>query len=273
MGKWRFRDELALAQINVPRAALQFARAIAYPDLDVATYMMLLSEISEVAGESMDYGQHIFHQAKQLADTLFNRFQFRGNRENYFDPRNSFLNDVLERRRGIPITLSVLYVDIATRLGIPAYGIALPGHFIVGIHGRDGEMWLDPFHQGRQLALADCAALIKMATGFDGPLEADWFTPATPHNILSRMLANLRATYVSHASWTKASAVIQLLRQVEPNEAEHLRDLGLVYYHQGRHLKAAYFLDNYLQMLPDAADAGVIRDGMNQLLNDWVPMN
>lgn len=273
MGEWKFRDELELEQINIPRAALQFARAVAYPDLDVAAYMMLLSEIGEVAGESMDFGRHTFHQAEQLSDILFNQFDFRGNTENYFDPRNSFLNDVLERRRGIPITLSVLYVDIATRLGIPAYGIALPGHFIVGIHGRDEEMWLDPFHSGRRLDLADCAALIKMATGFEGPIEASWFAPATPHHTLSRMLANLRATYVSNATWPKASAVIQLLRQVEPNAPEHLRDLGLVYYHQGRHLKAAYFLDTYLQMVPHAADAQVIRDGMNQLLNDWVPMN
>jgi regulator of sirC expression with transglutaminase-like and TPR domain len=273
MGEWTFRDELELEQINIPRAALQFARAVAYPDLDVAAYMMLLSEISEVAGESMDFGRSVFHQAGQLADVLFNQFDFSGNTENYFDPRNSFLNDVLERRLGIPITLSVLYVDIATRLGIPAYGIGLPGHFIVGVHGRNSEIWLDPFHRGRRLDLTDCAALIRMATKFEGPIEASWFTPATAQYTLSRMLANLRAIYVANATWHKAAAIIQLLRQVEPDEPEHLRDLGLVHYHQGHFLKAAYFLDTYLQLVPHAVDAQIIRDGMNQLLDGSVPMN
>jgi regulator of sirC expression with transglutaminase-like and TPR domain len=234
---------------------------------------MLLSEISEVAGESMDFGRSVFHQAEQLADVLFNQFDFSGNTENYFDPRNSFLNDVLERRVGIPITLSVLYVDIATRLGIPAYGIGLPGHFIVGVHGRNSEIWLDPFHRGRRLDLTDCAALIRMATKFEGPIEASWFTPATAQYTLSRMLANLRAIYVANATWHKAAAIIQLLRQVEPDEPEHLRDLGLVHYHQGHFLKAAYFLDTYLQLVPHAVDAQIIRDGMNQLLDGSVPMN
>lgn len=273
MGEWTFRDELELEQINIPRAALHISRVVAYPDLDVAAYMGLLHDISEVAGEIIDFEQPVLQQAEQLSDILFNQFEFRGNVDNYNDPRNSYLNEVLDRRLGLPITLSILYVDVATRLGIPAYGIGLPGHFIVGVHGREMEIWLDPFHQGRRLDLTDCSNLIKMSTGFEGPLEATWFSPSTAQDILSRMLANLRATYVSKSSWQQAASTIQLIRQVQPNEPEHLRDLGLVYYHQGRLSKAAHFLDAYLHQVPDAADAEVIRDGMKQLLDDWVPMN
>lgn len=273
MGEWTFRDELELEEINVPRAALQFARAIAYPDLDIAAYMAMLHDISEVAAEYIDLTRPISHQAEQLSTFLFDTFGFQGNTNRYDDPRNSFLNVVLERRLGIPITLSIIYVDIAVRLGIPAYGISLPGHFIVGVHERDAEIWLDPFHVGRRLDLTDCAGLIKMSTGFEGPLEAGWFAPSAGRDVLARMLANLRASYVSSASWNKAAAVIQLLRQTQPQEAEHLRDLGLVYYHQGRLSKAAHYLNAYLHQVPFAADAEVIRDGMKHLLDEWVPMN
>jgi regulator of sirC expression with transglutaminase-like and TPR domain len=273
MGQWSFHDELELEEINVPRAALQFARAIAYPDLDIAAYMAMLHDISEVAADYVDLAQPILNQAQQLSAFLFGVFGFRGNSDRYDDPRNSYLNEVLERRLGIPITLSAIYVDIATRLGIPAYGISLPGHFIVGVHERDAEIWLDPFHDGRRLDLTDCAGLIKMSTGFEGPLEASWFAPSAARDILARMLANLRASYVSTSSWHQAAAVIQLLRQTQPQEAEHLRDLGLVYYHQGRLSKAAHYLNAYLHQVPDAADAEVIRAGMKHLLDEWVPMN
>lgn len=268
-----FRDELELGEINVPRAALQLARAIAYPDLDVAGYMASIHEMSEDAAEWLDLSADISTQANELGEFLFNHMGFRGDREDYNDPRNSFLNDVIDRRLGIPITLSILYVDIALRLGIPAYGIGLPGHFIVGIRDHDADMWLDPYHGGRQLDLADCVDLIRIATGYEGPLEASWFAPASARGLLARMLGNLRAGYVESRTWAKATAVIQLLRQVQPTEAEHLRDLGLVHYHQHHLPQAAHYLNLYLQRRPDAPDAQVIRDGFKNILDQWVPMN
>lgn len=273
MGKWLFRDELQMAEINVPRAALQFARAIAYPELNVAGYMLRLHEISEAAAAHINSGRSAHAQAEQLASFLFERLAFQGNRTEYHDPRNSFLNDVLDRRLGIPITLSIVYIDVAERLGIPAFGIALPGHFIVGIHGRSSDLWLDPFHGGRRLNLSDCAELIRISSGYEGPLEAGWFAPAPAREIIARMLANLRSSYVSSGSWQQAVMAIQLLRQVQPGTAEHLRDLGLVYYHQHRLPLAAHYLNAYLSQEPDASDAHVIRDGIKQLLDEWVPLN
>lgn len=273
MGKWMFRDELQLAEINVPRAALQFARAIAYPELDVAAYMLRLHEISEEAGDYVSPERAVHTQAEQLAAFLFEHLAFRGDREAYNDPRNSFLNDVLDRRLGIPITLSILYVDIATRLGIPAFGIGLPGHFIVGIHGQNADLWLDPFHGGRRLNLNDCAELIRMSSGYEGPLEAGWFAPAPARDIIARMLGNLRSSYVGAGLWTQAVTTIRLLRQVQPDTPEHLRDLGLVYYHQHRLPLAAHYLNAYLLKEPNATDAQVIRDGIKQLLDEWVPLN
>lgn len=273
MGEWAFEDELRLAEVNVPRAALQFARAVAYPALDVGGYMAVLHELAEHASDAVEFGAPVRQQALQLSSFLFVETGFRGNTLAYGDPRNSYLNEVLDRRLGIPITLSVIYIDVAARLGIPAFGIGLPGHFIVGIHGRDADLWLDPFHGGHAVDLSDCADLIRMAVGYEGPLEASWFAPMPPRDILARMLSNLRSSYVQAASWPDAVAVIRLLRQTQPEVVEHLRDLGLVYYQQ-RHLpQAAHYLNAYLQRVPSADDAQLIRDGMKHLLDEWVPMN
>lgn len=273
MSEWVFQDELRLAELNVPRAALQFARAIAYPQLDVAGYMAVLHDLSETAAERIDLGEQATAQAEQLAGFLFGELGFRGDDAGYGNPRNSYLNEVLDRRVGLPIALSVIYIDVAHRLGLPAYGIGLPGHFIVGIHGHDAELWLDPFHGGRRLDLADCAQLIHLAVGYEGPLDASWFAPMPPRDILARMLNNLRSSYVRAAAWNHAASVIQLLRQTQPEVPEHLRDLGLVYYQQRQLTQAAHYLDAYLQRVPGATDAQVIRDGMKDLIDEWVTLN
>lgn len=273
MSQWMFRDELQLMEINVPRAALQLARSLAYPELNVAEYMSRLHELSEEGADVIDHTLSITAQVEKLSEFLFSTLGFRGNRANYQDPLNSFFNEVIDRRTGIPITLSILYIDIATRLGLPAYGIGLPGHFIVGIRDKEDDIWVDPFHDGRILHLSDCVDLIRLSTGYEGPLEAIWFQPASAKSILARMLGNLRASYVGSGAWSRAVTVIQLLRQVQPNETEHLRDLGFVYYHQGNLPQAAHYLNSYLQQDPNAGDAQVIREGIKNILDEWVPMN
>lgn len=277
MGQWLFQDELELAEINVPRAALQFAKAIGYPNLQVVDYMSRLHEIGEEAEEYVAQSGELRRQAEILSAFLFRDIGFQGNTADYNDPRNSFLNEVLDRKFGNPISLSVIYIDIANRLNIPAFGIGLPGHFIVGIRNDDDDegnsLWLDPFHGGQWLDLMDCAQLINLSSGYEGPLDANWFKPASERRILARMLSNLRASYVITSQWEKAATVIQLVRQVQPNEPQHLRDLGLVFYHQGRLPKAAHYLNAYLQQTPEASDAQLIRDGMRDLLDGWVPMN
>jgi len=273
MREWGFRDEIDLEEINVPRAALQLARAITYPALDIGAYMVTLYELSELAADHISPDRSVSAQADRLMSIFVEQFGFRGNVSDYADPRNSFLNEVIDRRLGIPISLSVLFVDIANRLGLPAYGISLPGHFIAGIRDRDASTWYDPFHDGRRLSLDDCAQLVFLSTGYEGPLEASWFSPASPREVLVRMLNNLRIIYVSQAEWSDAVKSIQLLRQLQPETAEHLRDLGLVYYHQGRLSLAAHYLDTYLRRQPQAVDLQVIRDGMEKILEEWVPKN
>jgi len=273
MAEWVYRDELALAELNVARAALQVARGIAYPALDVPAYMALLHELSEIAADTISTALPVVEQAERLSSFLFAEQGFRGNTLAYYDPTNSYLNEVLDRRLGLPITLSIVYLDIAARLGIPAYGIGLPGHFIVGVHSPHAEIWLDPFHGGQRVDLTDCADLIRMAVGYEGALEASWFAPLPGRDILARLLSNLRSSYVQASAWSNAAAAINLLRETQPEVVEHLRDLGLVYYQQRRLPQAAHYLNSYLNRAPDAVDARVIRDGMRNLLDEWVVLN
>jgi regulator of sirC expression with transglutaminase-like and TPR domain len=215
----------------------------------------------------------VAQQAEQLSHFLFQMKGFRGHTEDYGDPRNSFLNDVLDRRLGIPITLSVLYLEVAGRLDVPAYGIGLPGHFIVGVHNDSEDLWLDPFFGGRSLTLADCADLLRLSINYEGPIEAAWFVPAAPRTILARMLNNLRVTYVQRRMWREAIAVIQQLRYIQPDVAEHLRDLGLVHYRQRSLPQAAHYLNAYLEQAPQAEDAQHIREGVKAILDEWAAMN
>ncbi len=273
MPEWTLTDELARPSINLPRAALLLAQAIAYPQLDISITLRALNEIAESAHDAVDPGLTVGEQGEVLAHYLFQELGFRGDTSTYADPRNSYLNDVVERRFGIPITLSVLYVDIAQRLGLPAYGVNMPGHFIAGLRSGDTERLLDPFHGGRWLSLNDCAELIQMSIGYEGPLDAAWFQPAPAKPILVRMLNNLRATYVNDHAWDKAVAVVQQLRIVQPHEPEHLRDLGLVYYRQNALPQAAHYLESYLLQAPEAEDAAVIREGVQSTLDSWALQN
>lgn len=270
---WTLRDEWQLDEVNVPRAALLIARELAYPDLDITIYLQQVSELADRAADQVPSDVPVVDRAERLADYLFSSLGFAGDSSDYYDPRNSYLNDVLERRVGLPILLSVVYVDLANRLGLPAYGISLPGHFIVGVGSGDDTYRLDPFHGGRWLSLNDCAELIQVAVGYEGPLDAAWFLPADERDILTRIVNNLRGTYVRRQVWPQAAAAIHLLRLMQPQTPEHLRDLGLVYYREGSLSQAAYFLNEYLAYAPHAADAPMIREGMKDTLDDWVLLN
>lgn len=273
MLEWTLRDEWQLDEVNVPRAALLIARELAYPDLDVPFWLGELGQLAEPATDHVQMDAPVADQSERLAQYLFDTLGFAGDRADYYDPRNSYLNAVLDRRLGLPILLSVVYVDVAQRLGLPAYGIGLPGHFIVGVRDGQETHWLDPFHGGRRLTLNDCAELIQMSVGYEGPLDAAWFRPAGGRDILTRIVHNLRGIYVRQEAWTQAAAAIQLLRLMQPQTVEHLRDLGLVYYHQQSLPQAAYFLNEYLIQSPHAADAPMIREGIKDTLDDWVLLN
>lgn len=268
-----FLDELNERVIDVPRAALRFAREIAYPELDVEAYLNQLDLLARAGGQMLSPAATTREQAELLADYLFDRVGLQGNTAEYGDPRNSYLNDVLDRGLGIPISLSVIYIAIAQRLGLPAYGIGLPGHFIVGVKDPLGSLYLDPFHGGQRLSVEDCAALVFHSTGSAEPFRSEWLGPTQPREILGRMLNNLRNVYLSQENWERAAAVVERLRLIQPEAHEYARDLAVFYHQSGSLRLAIQFYEEYLRRAPQAKDADGVRLRMQAAIQSLSRLN
>lgn len=273
MSQQAFAALINAEPINVPRAALHFAREIAYPKLDVEQALLRIDDLAEAGQSFIPSRQSHIEQAEALVDFLFIRERFRGNSQSYNDPRNSYLNEVLERRVGIPISLSVLYISIAHRLGIPAQGIGLPGHFIVGIPTQREIYYLDPFHGGNRLVEEDCASLVRQTTGYQGRLQPEWLEPVPPRAILTRMLNNLRGIYMQQEDWGHALAVVEHLRVLQPQLPDLLRDLGLIYHRQELLRLAVGYYERYLINAPNAPDAEVVRSHLEAAARNLARLN
>lgn len=264
---------MALAEPDLARGALLCAQGVAYPDLAIDRPLLVLDDLAVAAQPHVPATDPPLHRGMLLAEYLFGQGGFRGNRDAYEDPRNSFLNEVLARRLGLPITLSILYISVARRMAVPAYGVSLPGHFIVGLDDGRARWYLDPFNGGGRLSLAACARLVEQTTGFAGAFDPAWLAPAPAAEIIARLLNNLRGIYAREQRWEEAARVIALLQVVQPAVHEHLRDLGLVHLRRAEPLLAVRYLEAYLQRVPNAADAADLREGVGAALEAWAKLN
>jgi regulator of sirC expression with transglutaminase-like and TPR domain len=232
-------------------AALEIAR-IETPDLDPAPFLAILDRIaSEIAARvpaSADGREFV----RVTNDYLFGDLGFRGNEADYNDPRNSCLNYVLDRRTGIPITLSVVYVELARRLGRPVTGVGLPGHFIVQYDDADFSVYIDPFHSGRLLSAEDCLQLARDRTGENADVTA--LAPVGARYIVVRMLNNLRSSYFRGKQFGKMVAVTDLLIEAFPENAEYYKARGVARLRMRQFRGAHEDLELYLQYSPDAQD-------------------
>jgi regulator of sirC expression with transglutaminase-like and TPR domain len=256
---------------------LQFARNLAYPELDLAAYQAKVVSLVEEAARVLPATQaNTRAQAERLTDFLFFDIGLRGNKTQYHDERNSFMNEVLDRQVGLPISLSMLYVNIARRLGLNAFGVALPGHFIAGIQTDSDLIYLDPFYQTFDLDVEDCVQLI-CSTGLAqvqaAAFDPRWLLPANSVTILTRMLTNLKYLYIRTEKWTKALLAVQHLQIVDSDNADHWRDIGILYYHAGRLHASSEALTRYLQLYPTAPDAETMRGNLQAVLDQLVRLN
>jgi regulator of sirC expression with transglutaminase-like and TPR domain len=187
---------------------------------------------------------------------------FRGNTQHYYDPRNSYLNQVLDRRTGIPITLSVLAMSVGRRAGLEVVGVGLPGHFVARARINGDQLVFDPFHGGRQLSREQCALLVEQATGLPLPDDDDpiWSVPAGV--IAARMLTNLKQIYLKAKDYPRAVRVLRRLRQLAPRDVTQQRDLGAALLWSNQPGQAIDHLTAYLNAAADQPDA----DGVRQLL-------
>jgi regulator of sirC expression with transglutaminase-like and TPR domain len=245
------------AGTSLARAALVIAR-IEYPRLDPDPYLRRLDAMGEAARRRVEQETERAGDAstltciKALNAYLFEELAFVGNREKYEDPRNSCLNEVLERRTGIPITLSLVYLEVARRAGVPVDGVNFPGHFLVrcpeaASRGGSGLI-IDPFHGGALLSEADCRLLLEEHVGSEVAFDTSLLVPATRSQILVRMLLNLKRIYVHMRSFPQALAVTELLLTINPSALSELRDRGLLAYHLNDVTGALRDLQTYLKL-------------------------
>jgi len=247
-------------EIDLARAALLVARD-AYPDLDPDPYLAQLDAWAEAIRPTIG-ARRDDQPFEALNDLLFDRLGFMGNTSDYYDPRNSYLNDVIDRRTGLPILLSAIYLEVGWRLGLPLSGVGLPGHFIVRC-AADARAWfIDPFDRGKVLSELDCARLAQQSTGGDLPFSRDLLQPVTRRQILTRMLNNLRAIYIQRELLAKAKPVMERLVDLNPDSPEDVRDLGLVLFRLGTYREAIDRLESYFALDPRAGDL----DSMRQVI-------
>ena len=238
-------------------AALAIAR-VEYPSLDPVPYVAALDRMGQEAAARM-------HQVSGDALQAFNEYLydeqgFAGNRERYDDPRNSFINEVLDRRIGIPISLAVVYLEVARRAGLHVDGINFPGHFLLRARDpviRDAAsevVIIDPFHGGALLSEYDCRQLLRQHVGDEAAFDTALLAPATRHEIVVRMLVNLKRLYVRMRSFPQARVISSLLLGIDPAAVSELRDRGLLAYHLEDFPAALRDLEEYLRLAPKSSE-------------------
>src|SRR5262249_24384900 len=195
----------------------------------------------------------------RLREYLFVEQGFAGNREDYYDPRNSFFNDVLDRRRGIPITLSLVLMEVGKRLGLAIEGIGLPGHFIAGARLGDSQILLDPFNGGGLLTPEDCEGLVGSVLGREGTLSAAHYVAISTQQVLTRMLTNLKGAYWRRDQWESVIGAIDRLLALNPKAATEWRDRGVAWSNLGEVQRGLGDWERYLTEFPDAEDHEVVR--------------
>ncbi len=245
-------------------AALTLAR-VEYPTLDPAHWLRELDQLGEQAATRLAPARGAIQDTVRLFNEfLYDECGFEGNRHRYDDPRNSFLNEVLERRTGIPISLAVVYIEVARRAGLRVEGINFPGHFLLripiesaGDRPAGDDMIVDPFHGGALLSEFDCRQLLRHHVGDEAAFDASLLAPATRLDIIARMLVNLKRLYVRMRSFPQARFVSSLLLAADPSAIAELRDRGLLAYHLQDFAAALRDLEEYLRLAPKTgADAG-----------------
>ena len=244
---------------DLARAALLLAKD-EYSDLDIEKYLTKLDELAEGVEELFE-AEHNSTEAKlhTMLHYLFEIEKFRGNQEDYYDPRNSFLNDCLDRRLGIPITLSVITLEVGWRLGLPLVGVGFPGHFLIKYAGPDKERYIDPFSKGAFLTYQECRERLDrlFASRFE-PRE-EFLNAITKKQILTRMLYNLKAIYIHRGEFRRALNALDKVLILNPLSIQDMRDRGLVLFQLERFREARAELRRYLSILPQADDADDIR--------------
>ncbi len=259
----RFAEIAGMAdeEINLAEAALWLA-AEAFPDLPVGAYLEKLDRIADGILPALQGVGLVGQQVEALNLEFFGVQGFHGARDDYYDPRNSFINEVLDRKKGIPISLSVVYIEVARRVGLDAAGISFPGHFLTRV--GDDPIIVDAF-EGRIVTPRECKTRLAAVFGEDAELTPELLAPAGNKPILLRMLSNLKSIYASRRDFEAALACCDRCLLLAPDAPLELRDRGLMYHGLDCARPALMDLERYLELDPEGEGADAIRELVRQL--------
>ena len=240
---------------NLVEKCLKLAQILEYPDLDISKYIGMINEIGNYLKMSINKSKNPTYKISMLNEYLFQNYGFRGDTEDYYNPKNNFLNDVLEKKSGIPITLSIIYSEVAKHIGLGLRIVGFPSHVIVKYNE---EMILDPFNGGILLKIEDLKEILDR--NYDGHVEflPEFLNEINEEKILIRMIRNLKNSYVQSYSYEKAMRCTKMILGIDPSSPEEIRDKGVLEERFLNHDVALQLLEQYLELVPNAEDADFI---------------
>ena len=264
----RFLAEVSQAEeeINLARAAIMVARE-EYPQLSEERYLGRLDLLAEEARDRLDDENAPLLVLQEVLSSLYHRHGFRGNREAYYDPRNSFLNDVLDRGLGIPLTLGIVVLEVGWRLGLPLEGVNFPGHFLVRFKGDAIDLLIDPYDGGAVRFEDEAQELLDRVYGGMVRVHDSFLKAANRREMLVRLLMNLKSLYLNARDHDKALAAVERILLIRPIAVGEIRDRGVILAQLGRKNEALEQLEAYLSMAPEAGDSERIMGMVSDLKN------
>ncbi len=251
-------------QIDLAKAALYIAQE-EYPDIDPNEYLNTLDMMAAEVQKRLPTQRYPLRIIQGINQYLYQDLGFTGNLDDYYDPRNSYFNEVIDRRTGIPITLSLVYLEVARRIDFPMVGVGMPGHFLIRPEFEEVGIFVDAFDEGKILFPEDCQERLSKIYSQPMTLQPEFLESVTPRQFLVRMLTNLKLIYLRQEELELAMAAVERILLLVPEAPSELRDRGLIYYQMGRWVAAGDDFETYLAKVPNAEDALVIRRLLNQL--------
>lgn len=252
------RIDLALATLLIAKEE--------YPRLAIEDYIERLDQLAAELRIEIDVEAAPEQVLEGLAWFLSKEQGFAGNRDEYYDPRNSYLNDVMDRRLGIPISLSILYLEVARRAGLRLQPVNFPGHFLIKLPNEDGaELFLDPYNEGRLLSASDCRRFYHELHGDAAPFSDSMLASCTKRQLVTRVLRNLKAIYLRDQDLDRALRTIELMTTVTPWDLDQIRDRGLVHYRLGQIEQAVADLEVYASHAPEGPALESVRDALRRI--------
>jgi len=271
--RYEFAEEVGRSEeaMNLARAALLVAKE-EYPQLAVEPYLIRLDGFAEEARDRLDGETAPPVVLSEVIQNLFERHNLRGNRERYYDPRNSFLNDVLDRGLGIPLTLGIALLEVGWRLDLDLEGVSFPFHFLVRLRGQAADLLIDTFHGGKIRFADEAQELLDQHYGGEVKLQEAHLNRASKRDIIVRLLLNLKAIYQKSEEHEKALAAVERILVVHPTSSGEIRDRGYLLARLGRTQEAAAQLETYLTFAPQAQDADRVESLLQEIKSGAGPL-